>query len=233
MKTYLTLIQIAGLRRADPIRARVPIGEGEVIKLPDGYARSLLDSGAIEPSDADETIELFWDQPVELIKSNDVEGLKKALEIVGIDFASGPDQSAVNIIGIAPTDVQALAQALEAQGALVVLSGEQLAGKDHARLAQLMQDQGSDPLCLVHTPELLGELAKRISEGEVDSSELPEEVLGFVAAALSGQANTIASEINPELVAEARETIAASALEDVPPSAPPPSAPPKPPRKRA
>lgn len=204
-KTYLTLIQIVGLRRADATRARAPIGEGEVIALPDGFARTLLDSGSIEPTDAEETVELFWDQPVELIKSNDPEGLKNALEVLGIDFASGPDQSAVNVIGIAPTDVQALAQALEAQGALVLLPGEQIAGTDHARLAQLMQERGDDVIGVVHTPKLLAELAKRIGDGEIELSQLPEEFLGLAAPAFAKAipAETVPGDAEPKDAATA------------------------------
>lgn len=168
MKKFITLIQIAGLRRAAVGREREPIGEGEVIALPDGFARSLLDSGAIEPTDASETVELFWDQPVELIKSNDPEGLQKALVNLGFDLAKGPDQSAVTVAGISPTDVQALAQALEAQGAIVVLQSD---------------DKITAIMPLLSGEELLAEVAHRIRQGAIALAQLPEEVLGLVAPA--------------------------------------------------
>lgn len=169
MKTFITLIQIAGLRRAAYGREREPIGEGEVIALPDGFARSLLESGAIEPTEAEETVELHWDRPVELIKSNDPEGLKAALVNLGFDLASGPDRSAVTVSGIAPTDVQALAQALEAQGAIVVLQTDD-------KIAALMP--------IFSGAELLAEVAHRIRQGGIALGDLPEEVLGLAAPAL-------------------------------------------------
>lgn len=209
MKTYLTLIQIAGLRRDDVARAREPIGEGEVISLPDGFARSLLNSGAIEPSDAPVTVPLHWDAPVNTIRADDLEGLKKALEIHGIDLASGPDRSGVQVAGIAPTDVEALAQALEAAGALVVLRGEQLAGMDHARLDKLLADEGVSAVLTsrLHTPKLLAELAQRIGEGEIELAQMPEEVMGLVAPAF---ATAIASG-TPEATEEAKPAAKADA----------------------
>lgn len=175
MKKFITLIQIAGLRRAAYGREREPIGEGEVIALPDGFARSLLDSGAIEPTDADETVELHWDRPIELIKSNDPEGLKAALVNLGFDLASGPDRSAVTVSGIAPTDVQALAQALEAQDAIVVLQTD---------------DKISALMPILSGADLLAEVAHRIRQGDIAFSNLPEEVLGLAAPAFAGAVPT-------------------------------------------
>lgn len=212
MKTYNTLITVAGLRRADASRAREPIGEGEVIELPGGYARSLLASGAIEPSNAEVTVELDWDQPVQLIKSNDPEGLKKALEVYGMDFAKGLDLTAVQIgtVGIAPTDVQALAQALEAAGATVALQGEEW------------------PVHLqkVDQPLLLAEVARRVGSGEIVAEQLPEELLG-VAWELLAKGVASATDTSGETKAAAEQ-----AAPPPPPVEQAPEKPAKPARKR-
>lgn len=189
MKTYLTLITISGLKRADRSIERKPIAEGEVIELPDGFAKSLLGSGAIEPSDADVTVELHWDSPVELIKSSDVEGLKKALRVIGVDFGNAPDMTALQVIGISPTDYQALAQALEAAGATVVLAGEDWTSSLHK----------------VNKAELLFEVARRIADLRILVSDLPEEVLGLAAASFSLSALDLAGKIDPAIVEEVRE----------------------------
>lgn len=239
MKTYLTLITVAGLRRADTMRAREPIGEGEVIELPSGYAGSLLASGAIAPSDADVTVELDWDRPVELIKSNDPEGIKKALEVLGMDFANGPDRTAVHIgtVGIAPTDVQALAQALEAQGAIVVLQGEQWpVGKDRAWFEMALEALDA----AVGVPLLLAEVARRVGTGEIVAECLPEAVLGLASQVLTAPPHDLGNAIS-QAIAEGAGSVSNSGTgqdnpsETAAPSDPPPvpPAPPKPVDKKA
>lgn len=92
MQNYRTLIAIHGLRRADPADARKPIAHDEVIALPEGYARNLLASGAVEKTDAEVTVELSWDAPVDLIKSNDRDALVAAIAALGgaVTFPDSP-----------------------------------------------------------------------------------------------------------------------------------------------
>lgn len=61
MRNYETKIEVRGLRRADPARAREPIGIGEVIALPDLVARDLLRHVAIVETKASPTVELTFD----------------------------------------------------------------------------------------------------------------------------------------------------------------------------
>lgn len=207
MQTYKTLITVRGLRRADPSRRKEPIGEGEVIALPDGYAQSLHDIGAIELTDEDATVELEWKAPVTLVKSDDRERLIEALEALGIsDLPIMPTPSAVPHGGISPTDAETLAQALEALGAKVTLPGETVGLDD------------------VLASDLMDEISARIAAGAVSAADLPESVIGLAATVIKV----------PEATLEAGGPPAGS--EPLPPvaDAPPPvaaTAPAKPARK--
>lgn len=224
MKTYITLIAISGLKRADLTREREPIAEGEVIELPDGFAKSLLRTGAIEPSDAAITVDLHWDRPAELIKSNDVDALVKAVgALKDKDLKRFPSEMKVQAVGIAPTDHQALAQALEAAGATVVLPGEEW------------------PVSLdkVDQPLLLAEVARRVSKGDIAAAQLPEEVLGLAAQGLSAKLQDQAGKVEPAIVDGTSATVenseaAIKQVEQTAPKAVEPAAakPAKPPRKR-
>lgn len=192
-KTYKTLITVRGLCRVDPLRAREPIGEGEVIALPDGFARSLLDSGAIELTDEDATVELEWKAPVTLVKSDDRERLIEALQALGIsDLPIMPEPSAVPLGGISPTDTQALAQALEALGAVVLLPGEGLAGRDIVKFVQALKDFGATVLLPGETvglddvlaSDLMDEISARIAAGALSAADLPESVIGLAATVI-------------------------------------------------
>lgn len=188
MKTYLTLITISGLKRADLTQERKAIGEGEVIELPDGFAKSLLATGAIEPSDADVTVQLHWDRPARMIKSNDAAALRDALIELDPDFGSrAAIPTSLTVLG--PSDHQLMAQALEAAGATVVLAGEEWP-------VNLMK---------VDQPLLLAEVARRIGKGEIEAAQLPEEVLGLAGMAFSASLQDLAGKIDPAIVEEVRE----------------------------
>lgn len=207
MQTYKTLITVRGLCRVDPLCAREPIGEGEVIALPNGFARSLLDIGAIEPTDADVTVELDWKPPVTLVKSDDRERLIEALTALGVsDLPIMPSPSAAPLGGISPTDAETLAQALEALGAKVTLPGETVGLDD------------------VLASDLMDEISARIAAGAISAADLPESVIGLAATVIKV----------PEATLEAGGPPAGS--EPLPPvgDAPPPvaaTAPAKPARK--
>ncbi|QCI93262.1 hypothetical protein [Novosphingobium sp. EMRT-2] len=173
MQTYKTLITVRGLRRADPLRAREPIGEGEVIALPDHLAGNLCAIGALEGTDAPATVELA---------------------LIGVDFARDPDQALVDVstVGIRPTDIEALAQALEALGALVLLPGEGLAGRDIMKFVQALKDFGAAVLLPGETvglddvlaSDLMDEISARIAAGAVSAADLPESVIGLAATVI-------------------------------------------------
>lgn len=190
MKTYKTLITVRGLRRADPMRAREPIGEGEVISLPEGYARSLRDVGAIEETDAEVTVELDWKPPVTLVKSDDRERLIEALAALGVnDLPIMPATSVTEPVGIRPTDAEALAQALEALGATVLLPGEGLVGRDLTKFVVALKNFGATvtlpgeavALDNVLLRDLMGEISARVRFGSVAATDLPESVIGLAA----------------------------------------------------
>ena len=198
MKTYITLITVRGLRRADPARVKEPIGEGEVIALPEGYARSLRDVGAIEETDAEVTVELDWYPPVTLVKSDDRDKLIEALAALGVnDLPVVPATSVVEPVGIRPTDAEALAQALEALGALVLLPGDDIDLPAACRMASALKEVGAivklqgseiddlrrylDP---VSAYDLLVTAVERVRNGHLDLADLPDDVRHDLTSAL-------------------------------------------------
>lgn len=205
MKTYITLITVRGLRRADPARVKEPIGEGEVIALPEGYARSLRDVGAIEETDAEVTVELDWYPPVTLVKSDDRDKLIEALAALGVnDLPVVPATSVVEPVGIRPTDAETLAQALEALGAKVLLPGETVGLGD------------------VLASDLMDEISARVAAGAVSAADLPENVIGLAATMIKVPEASL-EVAAPPAVAEPLPPVV-----DTPAPAPAPA---KPPRK--
>jgi len=204
MQTYKTLITVRGLRRADPSRRKEPIGEGEVIALPDGYAQSLHDIGAIELTDEDETVELEWKAPVTLVKSDDRERLIEALQALGVsDLPIMPEPSAMPLVGIRPTDTEALAQALEALGALVLLPGEDIDLPTASRLASALKEVGAivklqgseiDDLGRYLDPvsgyDLFVAAVQRVRNGYFDLADLPDDVRWDLAGLLGAGQQT-------------------------------------------
>jgi len=90
MDRYKTIIPIHGLRRADPVHPRMPIGVGEVIMLPEILARSLLRAGSVHPSEDDITIDLAWEDEPGWVRADDREALIAAIEALGCDGVSQP-----------------------------------------------------------------------------------------------------------------------------------------------
>ncbi|WDF73487.1 hypothetical protein [Novosphingobium sp. KACC 22771] len=105
MENYKTRITVHGLRRADVNKAKEPIGEGEVIALPFEVARSLLRAGAVEPTDADITVELEWGAPVALVKANDEAALLAALGKLGSKIPTVPEGAVVELADVADSDL--------------------------------------------------------------------------------------------------------------------------------
>lgn len=107
MENYKTRITVRGLRRADVNKAKEPIGEGEVIALPFEVARSLLRAGAVEPTDADVTVELEWGAPVALVKANDEAALLAALGKLGSEIPTVPEGAVVDLADVPGADLLA------------------------------------------------------------------------------------------------------------------------------
>lgn len=108
MENYKTRITVRGLRRADFDKVKEPIGEGEVIALPFEVARSLLRAGAVEPTNADVTVELEWGAPVALVKANDKAALLAALAKLGAEIPTMPEGAVVELADVPGVDLLAL-----------------------------------------------------------------------------------------------------------------------------
>lgn len=97
MRNYLVLTPVRGLPRAD--QSREPINAGEVVALPSVKATELGVIGAVEPSEAEETILLVWPDLIGTVTpmSADRDGLVAAIgELGGIVFFVGdglPDRA--------------------------------------------------------------------------------------------------------------------------------------------
>lgn len=176
MRSYVVLTQIHGLPRAEPWRAREPIAIGEVILLPDEVAAGLRQIGAIEASDAAETVLLDFSEPEPpaLIASDDVDGLIAAVRNVG---------GVAKIIAAA--DVEQLRAAIEVMGA-------------DASLVPFVGSDPEDGLREVSNFALLSEVHARISGGLLSAEDL-QPIVALAVPPDDAAAVEAGSPIEPEV----------------------------------
>lgn len=117
MRNYVVHTPLRGFRRAGGEKA--PIGVDEVVALPAGVARNLLQLEAIQPTEADETCEIDWSP-------------REAVAAVGAGIAAG--------------DAKALAAALIHLGGIVFFPGEGLPDDAEMALADFSNVQLFDEL---------------------------------------------------------------------------------------
>lgn len=144
MNNYEVKTPLHGFRRADGDRQ--PIGAGEVVRLPSTFAiEALLTSGAIEPTDADESCPIDWE----------IAAFSMAMRG---DVPPGPKLRDTGFALVASDDRHGLVAAISELGGVVFFVGEGL--PDNAELA----------LVDFSNEQLLAELDVRRAEGRLSQS---------------------------------------------------------------
>lgn len=146
MKNYEVKTPLRGFRRADGDRE--PIGAGEVVSLPSTFAiEALLTSGAIEPTDADESCPIDWE----------IAAFSMAMRG---DVSPGPKLRDAGVTSVASDDRHGLVAAIGELGGVVFFVGEGLPDRAEEALPDFSNEQ------------LLDELKARIEEGRLTPGHL-------------------------------------------------------------